>query len=836
MARNVLSRGRQPSGDEPPAEVNQARAIIASARRIDLSDAKATKKAMGKRQSWQADAWVMFDAIGEVKYADNFLANAVGRLRLYPAVQMEPDGPPVPIEDSDLPDVVKAAARDALGRIRLDIGGQGALLRALTLNLEVAGECWLIGYPEVPAVIAPTGDQQVAPSEERWEVRSVSEVFLTAEGKVSVKQDPVTQPEELDPNVLLFRIWEPHPQWINLPDCPLHGVLSECDELLILSRMIRAQGRSRLNAGIILVPTELSFGGPDVTTGEDESDPFATMLLDGMMAPIQDEGDPSAVVPLVIRGKGEHMHPDMLRHITLDRPIDATAAEQRQELLQRIAQGLNLPPEVILGMSKSNHWTAWQVDASTFSAHVEPRAIGIVQSITSVVYRPLLEAYEGVTPEDAARVMVWYDESEVVTQPDRAQDAKDAHAAHVISDEALRHALNFGEGDAPSAEELARRLAVARGLVDAPMTEALLAMYAMLGDRFTTTVDANRAAIPATSTPGAPKPAGAPDTAPKEANPDAGTTGPPPGNGSDAVVKAALVAALGENVGRRLAAIDRDLFVRLRVAADAALSRTLEKAGARLRSKSSKVMAARQATSGVDNHLVAATLGQAVVAAIGVTDDELLSDSFDQLHRQWDAWVTSAQTAALATATIAWAVPDDRADAAQRAQTEHRDDAWTWMAGALLALAHQRLYDPSPDAPADGEHDPTMAVPAALIREAMARAGGATGNGLEVRATDMGGIELATNGGTQPAGGIGTGTTITVMANDMGVQVDNWLWEHGDPNSPFEPHASLNGEIGETDDDPVFGGWFPGDHQGCTCQLVPLYGTIMQENTDLVPE
>lgn len=831
MARTVLSRRKVPD-DAATLDPSQGRAIVASARRIDLSDAKATKKAMGKRQSWQADAWVMFDAIGEVKYADNFLANAVGRLRLYPAVQMEPDGPPVPIEDSDLPDTVKAAARDALSRIRLDIGGQGALLRALALNLEVAGECWLIGYPDVPAAAAPAGQQIVEPREERWEVRSVSEVFLTADGKVSVKQDPVSQPEELDPDTLLFRIWEPHPQWINLPDSPLHGVLSECDELLILSRMIRAQARSRLGAGIMLVPTEVSFGGPDQTTGEDESDPFAVKLMDSMMAPIGDEGDPSAVVPLVIRAKGEHLHPDMFRHITLDRPVDATAAAQRQELLQRIAQGLNLPPEVILGMAQSNHWTAWQVDASTFSSHIEPRAIGIVQSLGAVVFRPLLEAYEGVTPELAARVMVWYDESEVVTQPDRAQDAKDAHDRHAISDDALRKATGFGDTDKPSDEELARRLAVARGLVDAPTTQALLAMYAMLGKPFLDQVDARMDAIPATSSVGgAPKPAGAPDTAPKPPNPDAG---PPPGNGSDQA--AALLAAAGTNPGRRLAAIDRDLFVRLRVAADAALARTLEKAGARLRTKAGKVLAARQAVNGVDNHLVASTLGAAMVAAVGATDDELLADQFDQLHRQWDAWVTAAQAAALATAVSSWAINDTQREAAERAQAEHRDEAWAWLAGALLALARQRLYDPHPDAPEVGEHDPTMAIPAAMIREAMARAGGATQAGMTVRATDMGGIELLTNGGAEPAGGIGTGATISQLATDVGVRVDSWLWEHGDPNSPFEPHASLNGQIGDTEDDPVFGGWFPGDHQGCTCQLVPLYGVLVEEPDELVAE
>lgn len=806
-----------------PVESSPARAILASARRIPLNDQLATKKAMGKRQNWQSDAWVIFHNVGEVKYVDRFLANAVGRLRLFPAVQPDPNQPPINIDDSAVSDAIKVAARDALGRLRSEIGGQAAIMRDIALSLEVAGECFLIGHDPVEEVRNDAGAVVTEARPEYWEVRSTSEVTINSSGKVTVKENPGERAVELEPTAFLLRIWEQDPEWQNLPDSPLHGILLECDELMILSRGIRAEARSRLPAGLLLVPSELSFGPADVTTDEAD-DPLAVKIMQSMVTPVADEGDPSALVPLMIRGKGEHL--EQIRHLLLDRPIDAVAAAERKELLQRIAQGLNAPIELALGMSNANHWTAWQVDASTFSAHVEPRALGILQALTVGVFQPLLSKYEGMTPELAADIFIWYDASTVITQPERPQDAKDAHAALVISDGALRDALQFTDDDAPSEVELARRLGMARGLVDAPIAEILLANFLGLGPDFLAAVAEVRKTMPAKGgTPGAP---GAPggEAIPAESSPAApAAIGPPAGNGSDQVTPKAVAASAADrrNVGQRLAALDRSLFVRLRVAADGALQRALEKAGARLRSKSARTAAAKTALQGVENVLAAHTLGAAMVAAVGATDEELLDGAFDGLRDQWDAWVTDTQAAALATAGIAWSITEVRAQRAAEEQRQHRDEAWAWMLAALLALARQRLYDPAPDAPAEGEHDITLAVPAALIREAMARAGGAPQTGMEVVTTDRGGVELLTDAGSRPAGGVATGETIIGEAIDAGFSIYEYLWEHGDPGRPFEPHADLDGQIGEAPDADVFGGWFPGDHRGCTCQLTPLF-------------
>jgi hypothetical protein len=38
----------------------------------------------------------------------------------------------------------------------------------------------------------------------------------------------------------------------------------------------------------------------------------------------------------------------------------------RREAVERLAIGLDMPPEVLLGLGDSNHWSAWQVDEQTW--------------------------------------------------------------------------------------------------------------------------------------------------------------------------------------------------------------------------------------------------------------------------------------------------------------------------------------------------------------------------------------------------------------------------------------------------------------------------------------
>jgi hypothetical protein len=52
------------------------------------------------RQAWQHDAWTYRDAIGEIRYPLEFMANAITRMRIFPALAGNPDEPPVKLDEA----------------------------------------------------------------------------------------------------------------------------------------------------------------------------------------------------------------------------------------------------------------------------------------------------------------------------------------------------------------------------------------------------------------------------------------------------------------------------------------------------------------------------------------------------------------------------------------------------------------------------------------------------------------------------------------------------------------------------------------------------------------
>ena len=67
-----------------------------------------------------------------------------------------------------------------------------------------------------------------------------------------------------------------------------------------------------------------------------------------------------------------------------------------------------------------------------------------------------------------------------------------------------------------------------------------------------------------------------------------------------------------------------------------------------------------------------------------------------------------------------------------------------------------------------------------------------------------------------------------------GLKVSQCRWRYGDialRKKPFEPHVeqagkltTIDGRVGQSRGEGFNGtGWFPGDHNGCLCRLVPIF-------------
>jgi len=782
----VEEPGRTYGRKRGPGEHN---AIIASAAQIDMQDKRSVAALRRRRQAWQTEAWDYYDEVPEAGATVDFAGNLLSKLRLFAATRVDTQDAPVPVDDEEAgvdPTTAKICI-ETLRRLSSAQGGQAALQRDITINFDVAGECYLHAHldPE-------TG-------EEEWNIRSVDELVVQSDMfglRMGLDNNAVVK---IPPEDLVVRLWQRHPRFSQLAMSAMRRQVAEMESLLLLGREIRAVAKSRLSAGLLLVPQELSFGPKDPTRdqsdGEETDDPFDDELLDTLISPITDEGSAAAVAPGVVRGPAEFLKPEVFRLLTFGRAMDEGLDKRIEGRVMRLARGLNMPVEVTTGLQETTFANAAQVKKSEWDSYGEPRAVLMCDALTAGYYQPALEA-AGIAPEVARDLFIWFDPTDCIAAPDPTDNAEKAHEDGVISDEARRRYQGYSEADAPEPIEVLRRMVTSGTISDPNLLAQILVMTGM---------------------------------APGLEVPEASSSAPP--------VTAAAARSAATRLGQRLVAIDRELRTRLRVAADQAMNRALEKAGNRANSRAQgDATAAAVAASADCADRICATLGPTLIASLGLTDQELLERAFDRLAVDFDQQVTQAQEDAIRLVNTALAnqgrttIDPHVLETLRHRQAVLRVEAWRLFNSKLLALAARRLYDPTAITAAPrpriitGEEDVVLRIPASYVREALAVAGGddvAEQEGAVVGLLD-----------DKPVGGVAAGSDILALLTDQGAGIQGYVWDYGSAprKSPFEPHRQLDGAEFVAFDEPVLAnteGWppvpyfFPGDHDGCVCDMIP---------------
>ena len=442
---------------------------------------------------WQSDAWTFYDQVGELRFGAGWLANGLSRVNLVAARQPEHLGDepsaivlPDPNQEPD-PETVpltlaERLAVDLVSAIAGGADGQGQLLAACAIQLSIPGIGFILMTPEkvvassevevpqptglVPVVDAMAEPEYPAP-DESWEWRVLAQEELRSEGSTYQVATGQGEWEPLPDEAVLVKVWRPHPRRSWEPDSPCRAVLGILRQIVLLDEHVMATAQSRLaGAGLLILPSEAEFAPlprtgtvaplPIPVPGEPSTeDDFVEVLVDTMTIPIGDRGSAAAVVPLVVRIPGEYA--DKPRHITFWSEFSGSLLPLRDNAVRRLALGLDMPPEVLTGMSDVNHWTAWQVEETAITLHIEPMAETVVHALTIGYLRPALEA-AGVRPEDADGLMVWYDTTDLTVRPDRSQDAVAVYDRYELSAAALRRETGLSEDDAPSTDEKRDRI------------------------------------------------------------------------------------------------------------------------------------------------------------------------------------------------------------------------------------------------------------------------------------------------------------------------------------------------------------------------------------------
>lgn len=806
----------------PASPKHFSSSLVAAAQRVVHPQGGLAKHTEDHRvAAWQREAWQYYDLIGELRYGARYYGNSLSQMRLY--VGWKPDTG-TRAEKIDLDDPPEGFDRrqydialETLNRVHSLDGSIAEILRQFGTNLFVAGEGYLVGRTD-----PDTGM-------ERWDFYSTEQ--LVYQGGTWMLQESAMKSVEgavpLGDGDYVIRVWNPHPRYSDEPDSPLRSILSICEDLLMLTASVRAAALSRIPSGVLLMPDTMLDAGPDIGVTNAAGDPIGINndaareeqaqgtleeIYRHFITPIADPESAAAVAPFILTGDPEDL--EQVRLIEFDREIDHIAAEQRKEIIRRMAHGIDLPTEVLQGMTSVNHWTAWQIEESSYKAHIRPAISMFCASVTSSLIWPAIKVATGADPD--RRLVIGFDPIDLISHIDRRMNAKDGHAALVISDQTYRRALGFTDDDAPNDDEYVRRMAVAQGSVTLSPVAS--------GER-QEVVQALDEAAERERIARDPKPVGRPpsdEPEPEPDAPDAVDVGPPP---AEPVTASAVVSPLG----RKLVDIDRGLMERLDVLATAAMRRSLERAGARIRSKISRDTDMKRQVADVSNYEVASVLGESRVRGLFETDEAILQEDFSELGVQYDQLTKRAQRQ-VRRLVAEYGLPDGELDALERQQDVERREGWLLLSGLLAATAFALLYKPKITARdingvEAGEFDDMSVVPFSHIRAALAVAGGNAG------ISTAGGAIIGL--GDTPLGLLATGETAQTYLSAAGVEPVGFRWVYGDElRQTFEPHLDLDGEefTGWQDDRLVNGEpfpatpfFYPGDHNGCRCLVEYLY-------------
>lgn len=342
-------------------------------------------------QGWQYDAWRLWRKVGELHFPTSYVARIVSRRIAWSLTAGNAD----PLE----PAAAQAVFDRALGTTSLE-----ELIRLIVLNLQVAGEFWLVQ------------------TETGWSV-------LSATTKDVGKKVEAARAAGLN----ALRVYDPDPEDPDKADSSVRTVLDSAEDLLTLSALSRAQSRSRIaQAGMLLVPVEQKFEG---------GDPFGGGLEGAMTAAIKDVHSASAITPIKIEMAGDLI--DKVKHVTFERPFDEAVPAKVEQAIKRIALGLDVPPELLLGVADMNHWSAWVTQEETYRGTIAPLAEKV-----AAVLEYILEV--AGTPYRVAD-----DPSELLARRSSVRDAIDAAKIGAVGLEYVRAAIGADESDAPTEEDLA---------------------------------------------------------------------------------------------------------------------------------------------------------------------------------------------------------------------------------------------------------------------------------------------------------------------------------------------------------------------------------------------
>jgi len=363
--------------------------------------------------------WDAYDNIPEVHFLGNGVIGAsVETLSFYPAMDdvSSAFNYAQPIEESDEYEQGDLDLIHSLvAGIKPPWGQQSDFMRALAINLFFPAEVYHAATYERGKDVYT---HQLVPKQ------NIILPKKAANNKVIESyKDPISgQNVKVGDSGTLQRIWRPHPANPNNADSPMFAVLEVLDEMKWIQRLISSMLKKRVYVSKMLIMTN-SILGPDFDPQSQTSlagavNKVEKSLIDQMNRNIQSDSD-SAVLPMLGFVPFEHVK-DGFNLIDVAGDLPEMLLQVLEAAQRRLANGVDVPAEFLLGMGGSSHWSAYLIRDLLWQQHIFPLAGLIASSLTSVFLRPALRRAQdgGRFKGDPEKVKLWFRSNQLQTHPE----------------------------------------------------------------------------------------------------------------------------------------------------------------------------------------------------------------------------------------------------------------------------------------------------------------------------------------------------------------------------------------------------------------------------------
>lgn len=767
---------------------------------------------------WQGWARRYARQIGAASFSALVVSDLCARCELRP--ELRTDGEWVPVDgDPALGPVIEAYANP--------LQGPDELVRLHAWHYQVAGEM---------AQVQRDGERGV-----EYGIHSMTNIEWDKpeDGLATVKLVPDGKVEKetafVVPRLQVVRFWLPDHEWQAYAWSPMAAVIEDLHRYRALAKYaLKTADSAVAMSGLLWAPGEAFAAAP---TGE--FDDAAAVDAGTPTSPLEEfyysiaglrhstSEDVSAIAPPLLHWDKELGPPVPVK---VGDALDPNGIAYRNEALADFARGMPIPNTTIIGggVGDANHWSEWLASDKMFSSAVAPtmNRIAHLDLTRSFLWPRALIA--GFDPANLGNLRLGYDPSSVIVPPDQSDDALKLYMAGLLSEDATLTHTNFDP---------------AEKMTDPVERERLMEILTKRGPEQAGAITTESPAGPDNVTMSPPERPTAVAASLAE------LTEPPP------FVEATVTEAPSSGASRRVLArvvrLRQQLGTKLLAEARHAYDEAMKRAGvnltnrARNRAGVSKQQQVRQAVTGREPLAP-------WCAAVGLREDELLRHAFDtfrdraltEFNVYRDRVETLVGKAGLDVAAPSVSDAESAVEYLIAALTAAvRGRLLTGDAATLAALAPTMIPKRRRAAPSGGDILPGLPDPDELS-QAAARF---TRNALRIfEGTSS--YTLPTTPDHPPiVVSIDEPTFDERIAGRLDVK-PVWTWRHGfhgEPNTVFQPHDDLDGlTTTDRDNDPDLANlepwpegtmFFPGDHDGCTCEWVLETADVEPEEPAMTP-